>query len=685
MGKQWYRGGRSSKRGEGVGDVENPSGCMCAFFQFFDYHPLHHFPVQQQQTSLKPPSSISEDHQSIPKGAEAPRNSLQSEDGTMSSISREEDFKIPKNIQIKTTKKGGNGNDLSSEISSSPSTKTPTLVARLMGLDLLPDAQSPSLSSSSFSLSCLSTPNLKGNSGLDNLRPKQHILTKPRKSIDNYIAGSRSLPETPRISSARRSDVDHRLSLQINKENMGLGEDLELPRFSFSKRKNEENSCRSPSHYARQIVKQVKESVSRKVGLDITNTVKNREQSREELVGQFRVKKSPKASLKVIDESSPGKYSNPSWSSPRLRFMEAKQHKPSTTTPPPFTPKDQNSHSENLPSSPTINIQPQVSRVLTNSKPQALPKEELQKQKSVPKCKKVANEKFSPRLKNHPQTSNIVRNKQEESFVRSPSPTKANDIKSKSKRIDINLLNVTTVPNLLPIKTDSSPATKIPHQQESDAQESKRSSQLSSCSRQKYKQEAKHILVTRESNDEEDDKPNGASTTTTTTTTRSLGPPEFEYVTDISSRTGATEEGTTTTVPLNNHPKWLSSIFHHLEHNYPTSVVSIDSSADNNHLHYLLLYDLVNEILGEILKPWVIQNSGSNSKSMAEAVGERIRRFPHANCEVLEDIDGLIEKEDLGKMTREGLDWREGGIVEEIEGFILETLVHEAIVLCGAV
>ena len=123
MGKEWYFVGRSSKRGVvGVGgeaeaETQAPSGCMCAVFQFFDFHPFH-FPNinqhhQQEQTSFKPPSCTSEDHTTVPKGiiiiiiiigilviislflfsffliwyflcnsgAEAPRNSLESEDG----------------------------------------------------------------------------------------------------------------------------------------------------------------------------------------------------------------------------------------------------------------------------------------------------------------------------------------------------------------------------------------------------------------------------------------------------------------------------------------------------------------------------------------------------------------------------------------------------------------------------
>ena len=388
--------------------------------------------------------------------------------------------KTQKNIQIKTS--GGctrasarNLNDLSSE--SPGAAKTPTLVARLMGLDLLPGSNSPSSSSSS----CLSTPNPQGNvPNLHHMRQRQHIQTKHRNSTDGVdIASTRSLPETPRISSARRSDVDyhHRLSLQINKEN-NMGEDLELlPRFSFSKRKCDENnngSSRSSSHLARQIVKQVKESVvSRKVGQDITNTLKIREQAREELVSQFKFKKPPKATLKALDESSPGKHS------PRLRFMDTKHNKPNTTAAPtttlsPLPPKEQNTP---LPPPSIVNVQPQLPRVVTRPKPQALvEQQELQNQKSisVTKCKKVNNEKFSSRLKRPPQTTDIIRNKQEEPFIVRPTspPTRASDVKNatKSKKthpLSSNLLNnINTVPNLFPIKTDPSPpATKINQKQ----------------------------------------------------------------------------------------------------------------------------------------------------------------------------------------------------------------------------
>lgn len=149
----------------------------------------------------------------------------------------------------------------SSEICNSPGSKTPNLVARLMGLDLLPDKTHP----------------------LTNLHTMTHYgssrLTSHRLSKKETRSGTRSLPESPRISSARKSDFDiHRLSLQLNKENKH--QESGCQRLRLMKRDQEEN--RSPRDYARQIVKQIKERVvtRRVVGMDITNSVKNREAAR---------------------------------------------------------------------------------------------------------------------------------------------------------------------------------------------------------------------------------------------------------------------------------------------------------------------------------------------------------------------------------------------------------------------
>ncbi|XP_027923122.1 uncharacterized protein LOC114181010 isoform X2 [Vigna unguiculata] len=725
MGKEGYFAGRSSKRGVVVGgggggaaaaaadaETQAPSGCMCAVFQFFDFHPFHFPNITQQQNSFKPPSCTLEDHATVSKGAEAPRNSLESEDadGPVSSLSsKEEDFKIPNIMQIKTSggtrTGGGNLNDLSAEITSSPGTKTPTLVARLMGLDLLP--HSPSFSSPSSSSSCLSAPNTHGNAPHlhhHHLRHKQHVQTKHRNSIDSSeIAATRSLPETPRISSARRSDGDyyhHRLSLQINKENMNLAEDLELPRLSFSKRKCDENNGRSPSHYARQIVKQVKDSVSRKVGQDITNTLKTREENSGQ---QHKSKKSSKTSpLKAIDEtetSPPKPHSNTSSYSPRLRFID--KHKPS-----PLTPKDQNMMKLPAPPPP---VNTQLSRVLTKAKAQTLSLPEQQdfhqNSKSVPKCKMGSNEKFNSRLKRPPQTSDIIRNKQEESFVIRPtSPTRASDTKTaKSKKthpLSSNLLNnINTVPNLLPVKTDPSPpATKIPPKQSQvcDSQESKSSSQLSSCSRQRYKQEGTTTLATRETSQ---NKHNSASSATIgAPQPHSHTPQELHYITAILARTTALNvEGTPTNPPLpsHQHHHWFSpthpldpSIFFHLEADKDLSFSPKEQLGQ--HWNRKLVFDLVDEVLKEILQDrgknglWFSKGVGGcwHGGNVVERVWKRVGEFPRAKCEVLEDIDGLIEGEDMQRdKDGERLEEEGEGLVAEIEGNIWDTLVHETVML----
>ncbi|KAJ7975630.1 LOW protein: M-phase inducer phosphatase-like protein [Quillaja saponaria] len=695
MGREWYWSGRSSKRGGGGADREPHSGCMSAVFQFFDLHPFH-FPLNQQHPSNLKPTTLVPQDDSLPKGVEAPRSSLESEEGALSSITKEEEsLKFPMGIQIKTREskraKTGNPDDNSSEISS-PGPKTPTLVARLMGLDLLPDSQSPSSLSSLIS----STPNPRGKPHLHPLRPRQHLQTKPRSSTDSDITSSRSLPETPRISSSRRSDVDHhhRLSLQINKENVGLSDESECHRSLYSRRKVEDHRNRSPRHYARQIVKQVKESVSRRVGLDITNTVKNREHGRRDellLTQQFKYKqKLSRPLVKVVDESSPGKCSTPSCS-PRLRFIETK-NKTSTTPPPIIAPKDQNFYPIKPSSSLTANVQPQPIRVLT-----------MPNQKSVPNCKNTASERFSSRLKKPPQTySDIIRNKQEEPFVRPLSTTRANnipDIKNKcnkSHALSNNIINLNNVPHLQPVKKDPSPpATKIHQKQQSqvsDTQESKLSSQLSSCSSQRYKQEARHKLFSQES----EDKCNGGASTT--------GPcgAEFQYVSNILCRTGI-DKGTRVSFT-----KWFSpshpldpSIFQQLEHcvsaDYDTKNVTdniIYSCGQLGHrCNRKLLFQVVNEILVQNLKPYMNLKPWVSSRSHNHHINEmqgsqlidiilgKVESFPMLNCQVLEDIDELIEKDFPKLEHQKAMEFEEEGegIVAEIEGDILDTLVHEIV------
>ncbi|XP_039690854.1 uncharacterized protein [Medicago truncatula] len=688
MGKEWYGVRKSSKRSVIVEGNETtpspPSGCMCAFFQFFDFHPFHFPNTINHQQEITSSSCISKEHTlgagsrtnflqvekrnsqpsdfsgerlskehttttSVSKGAEAPRNSLKSEDSIVSaSLSKEENLKIP-NIQIKTKRSnGGNLTDLSSEISTSPGTKTPTLVARLMGLDLLPNPNSPSFSSP------LSTPNSQGKNNiiqhLHQVRTKQQqFQTKARNSIDSS--------EITRMSSSRKTEFDHhRLSLQINKENNIGGEDFELPRFSFSKRKIDENSYKSSNHYAKQIVKQVKESVvSRKVGQDITNTLKSNQVigiqqnsnepdylprkdqllTREEVLGQLRIKRCPKTTS--LKDSNPI-----SSCSPRIRFIENK-HKPNTTT-------DQ------------------------NTKPKAYTLKEEQEssdKKLVSKCKKDANEKFSSRFKRLPKTSDIN--------ISSTSNSRANDIRSntKSKRIS----------NVLSIGTESSYlANKIPLKQSqvSETQDSKLCPQLSSCSRQRYKQEGTVTLSNQEPSTKViEDKFNGATTLET-------NQPEFQYITEILNK-----HGTITTTKNVSFNKWFSSthlldpsIFHHLEQSTNDNIIIKNQLC--HRWNRKLLFDLVDEVLIEILKP----NGGEKRlyfldgfcdqwtiTELTERVLKRVVEFPCAKCEVLDDIDNLIEGEDMEKLIKVEDEEEREGLVMEIQGNILDTLVHETILI----
>jgi len=78
MGKEWYGVRKSSKRNvivEGNNETTPtpPSGCMCAFFQFFDFHPCHFPNTITHQQEITSSSCISKEHTtttttSVPKG-----------------------------------------------------------------------------------------------------------------------------------------------------------------------------------------------------------------------------------------------------------------------------------------------------------------------------------------------------------------------------------------------------------------------------------------------------------------------------------------------------------------------------------------------------------------------------------------------------------------------------------------
>ncbi|TYI66093.1 hypothetical protein E1A91_D09G200900v1 [Gossypium mustelinum] len=509
-----------------------------------------------------------------------------------------------------------------------------------MGLDLLPESHSPSFQAKS--------------------RLSHHIQSSKsghKSSLHGDMrGGTRSLPETPRPSSARRSDVDyhhHRLSLQINKENMSACEELVMSRLSSLKMKYE-------------IVEQVKERLKRKVGMNITNAVRNRQRDREELVSKFKFKRISRALTKVADDSSIVNHSKHS-SSIEFRFLESKG-KPDKNS-------STNYHNLQPPklsfsSSPDIDIQLQPIRVLPKPKLQAVEEEQdeqhkLQQQqpRAASKCKKGPNQKFISRLKKPQEASEIIRNKKEEPFV----PPSRLDIPDKKCR-KTHLLN-TMVPTLLP-----APAAKIPQKKVLDAQRPKYSSQLSSSTQTYVKQEPRQAQVS--------------------TISTAGNEAEYEYIARILRRSGIDKD-----TPVS-FSSWFSpshpldpSIFNYVERF--TTCSANDNGKLSQRCNRKLLFHLVDELLSGILKPyfnmkpWVIRVgpgfSYMDGSQLIDTLCSKIRSFPQSDCRVLEDIDALIDK-DLPEIKLQSvMAYEEEGeaIVAELEKGILEALLHEMAVEFG--
>ncbi|KAI3762442.1 hypothetical protein L1987_52872 [Smallanthus sonchifolius] len=247
MGRDWlYKasGGRKSTSAV-VESHHSSSSCMSAIFNQFRFH----------HPSFISQSGIADDEHSnfCLQGTEAPRNSLElPESASSTEVKEQTNLNIPVGrLQIKT-KRSTFTNDLSSESCISPCTKTPNLVARLMGLDLLPEYSSPRPSSSSTT------------------------------TISHHR--SRSLPTTPRLLTASRHSTDndyhHRLSLQIDKEN-----------------------CHQHESSHTKTARPRSERTSRPLGTDITNTMSparsNLRQRRDSNLDLLKPLKSPK--LKLLD------------------------------------------------------------------------------------------------------------------------------------------------------------------------------------------------------------------------------------------------------------------------------------------------------------------------------------------------------------------------------------------------
>ncbi|KAJ0962218.1 hypothetical protein J5N97_030046 [Dioscorea zingiberensis] len=263
-------------------DQKGSPGCMSGMLHFLDFHQLLFTTTNgsnPKSNTSKTPPELSPQPSNL-KGLEAPRNSLELNEEEIVLI-KEEYCDVPVGVQINQVPatlvtKREMGYCLEEERKSSSSQagtpRTPSVVARLMGLEMLPEREeAPAV----FSLRSMSTCSISPPAPLTRVitkkKKKKNIKhydddcpkhsphsPKPLQNWNSNINGSQSLPDTPRASSPRKSwDVDSRYSTQLNKENHNP--DLE-PEFG-SRLEGENKTHRSNNHYAREIVKQVKESI----------------------------------------------------------------------------------------------------------------------------------------------------------------------------------------------------------------------------------------------------------------------------------------------------------------------------------------------------------------------------------------------------------------------------------------
>jgi Domain of unknown function (DUF4378)/DUF761-associated sequence motif len=192
---------------------------------------------------------------------------------------------LPTEIKRHSRKLSLLGDEEERRLSDTPETpRTPSLVARLMGIDGLPDpAPSPPATARQKQLSESTKNQLKKR---EQRTSKLHECKKePRQPLRNINCnarlsdvGCRSLPDTPRVSSAYSWDIDARHSLQIHRENSNsntnsshsnvpFGE-YSLPpsptHYPMKPRRKYQNENKSPRsrEYAKEIVKQMKESIT---------------------------------------------------------------------------------------------------------------------------------------------------------------------------------------------------------------------------------------------------------------------------------------------------------------------------------------------------------------------------------------------------------------------------------------
>ncbi|KAL6526948.1 hypothetical protein OROGR_016038 [Orobanche gracilis] len=651
MGREWLHwiaaGGRPSTRRRRLSaetEKTSSAGCMCAVFQLFD---LQHHPFNYQPDSG---SHFLQEEAKTSKGVEAPRNSLELEGPAAMKEEDNSNFPVIKvginHIKTRVASKSRTEDNNSISSDCSPGTaKTPNLVARLMGLDLLPECNN------SPSFSC---PNSKPGS-----KKISHIFNQNRSktcfSDDDIAVGARS-------SSARRSDFEyhsHRLSLQINKENNGEFAISGKMRGRSGKFRQDENTRLSAGHFVKQVVNQVTEKAGRKVGLtDITNNTNYREEKEKTL----------RRDQNLFTRQQPAKKNNPNIS-PKIKSLDTKKKIVASSG----TKSPRNSTSSSLDSNDHDHHQSRG--ILKDGKRVGGGNANI----------------FSgtKKLQSAPQTCDYysVKNKKAEPPVGSSAKDNAKNStdKKKTKKLaqlmsSSEIQNITG-PTILSVKkSPSPPATKLPQKQvSSDALSSKRETQLSRKSSRSYK----HLSLQPDRiSTVLPDRNNGCATTTA-----SAASEYKDYVQKILKRAGIDGKGKWHTV---SHPL-DPSIFYYLEL-FSGSVGG--GSILNLRCNRELIFQLVDELLAEILKPyldfkpWVDTNlpvNGIDQLGLCDELCKKIGDFPAADCRVFEDIDSLIEK-DLCTLSLDGYFLDEGErLVCEIEGEIIDMLLCETVAVVGGV
>ena len=111
---------------------------------------------------------------------------------------------------------------------------------------------------------------------------------------------------------------------------------------------------------------------------------------------------------------------------------------------------------------------------------------------------------------------------------------------------------------------------------------------------------------------------------------------------------------------------------------FPENYNTTHNRVSNSHRK--LLCHLVEELLEPYLEVRPYRKAASPGEVWADVVEklcEKVKRLPRAKCEILEDIDGIIEKD----MEILGIGFEEEGegIVKEIEECIVEELLNETV------